>query len=432
MTEQDQTEQFNVRAAPPAARQFNRKVVTVVALAVVAIGLVVFQAIFENPQGRHSSPQQKDKQAAQEAAGPYGNDGLLNLPTDYSKVTRNPKPKIITIGNQENPDQIQNLDSAQRPNQADSQQPLTPLEQARIIAMEQAKAAENKQADTEQQLQQRELEMALASPILFPVSDAQAQLKTIKKKQRELDQAELLARALESQRDSPPNPNEIQPPNVRQNLQTEKVMFSSSGADREPYLQKPYLKPASPYVIQAGTVVPGHLITAINTDLPGECIAMVSRNVYDTPTGQYLLIPAGSKLYGEYSSLVSNGQNRAQIGWTRLIMPNGRSISLGKMTTTDEKGQGGLQDRVDYHWDRLTTAMAMSTGIAFAGNAARDQDNPNSERDFVGDTVAQEGARVGQQIIERELDVQPTITVRSGYPLRLLVNKDIVLEPYVQ
>jgi type IV secretion system protein VirB10 len=201
----------------------------------------------------------------------------------------------------------------------------------------------------------------------------------------------------------------------------------------EPYLSKPLVKPISKYELKAGSVISGALLTAINSDLPGEVIGQVTENVYDTATGNYLLIPQGAKLLGKYQSLVSNGQNRALLVWQRLIYPNGNSIVLDGMPGTDETGASGLADKVGYHLDKLLEATALTTALAYAGNLAR---NPNSSsgnngNDVVGDTVAQQANRIGEKIIDRELDVQPTITIRQGWPLRVLVNKDMILEPYV-
>jgi len=219
---------------------------------------------------------------------------------------------------------------------------------------------------------------------------------------------------------------------VVENQQRDKEAFLSQAAAVEPYLAKPLLDPISKYELKAGSVIPGALVTAINTDLPGEVIGQVTENVFDSVSGKYLLIPQGSKLLGKYQSLISNGQNRALVVWQRLIYPNGQSIVLDGMPGTDEAGQSGLQDQVDYHLDKLAAGAAFSTALAYAGNLAR---NPNSSsgnngQDVVGDTVAQEANRIGEKIIDRELDVQPTITIRQGWPLRVLVNKDMVLAPY--
>ena len=216
------------------------------------------------------------------------------------------------------------------------------------------------------------------------------------------------------------------------NHQNEKEAFRTQAAAIEPYLAKPLLKPLSPYELKAGSIIPGALVTAINTDLPGEVIGQVTENVYDSVSGNYLLIPQGSRLLGKYQSLVSNGQNRALLVWQRMIYPNGNSIILDGMAGTDQIGQSGLADQVDYHLDKLVEATVLSTALAYAGNLARDphSTNGNGAGDVIGDTVAQQADRVGEKFIDRELDVQPTITIRSGWPLRVLVNKDMILEPY--
>ncbi len=198
-------------------------------------------------------------------------------------------------------------------------------------------------------------------------------------------------------------------------------------------MPKPLLTPISKYELKAGSVIPGALVTAINTDLPGEVIGQVTENVYDSVTGNYLLIPQGSRLLGKYQSLVTNGQNRALLVWRRLIYPNGQSIVLDAMPGTDQAGQAGLADQVDYHLDKLAKATALTTAIAYAGNLARNRQSSssgNNGQDVIGDTVAQQANRIGEKVIDRELDVQPTITIRRGWPLRVLVNKDMVLAPY--
>ena len=213
----------------------------------------------------------------------------------------------------------------------------------------------------------------------------------------------------------------------------EKAAFLTAAAAVEPYLRKPLVAPISRYELKAGTVIPGALVTAINTDLPGDVIGQVTENVYDSATGRYLLVPQGSRLLGRYQALVGNGQNRALLAWQRLVYPDGRSIELEAMPGTDATGAAGLADRVDYHLDKLAAATALSTALAYGGNLARNRSGGgyggSNNEDVIGDTVAQEADRVGSKIIDRQLDVQPTITVRPGWPFRVLVNKDIVLAP---
>ena len=193
----------------------------------------------------------------------------------------------------------------------------------------------------------------------------------------------------------------------------------------------PYEKPRSRYELKAGSVIPAALLTAINTDLPGDIVARVTEHVYDSVTGRFLLIPQGATLYGTYDSLIANGQNRALVVWQRLIMPDGRSILLDGMAGVDEAGNGGLSDGVDYHFGKLAVGALLSTAISFGGNLARGDSPSLDHGDIIGDTVAQNASRVGQNIVDRQLDVQPTITIRAGWPLRVLVNKDMGLETYV-
>ena len=207
---------------------------------------------------------------------------------------------------------------------------------------------------------------------------------------------------------------------------TNRRQILHSGSRLEAYLDHPYEKPRSRYELKAGSVIPAALLTAINTDLPSDIVARVTEHVYDSATGRFLLIPQGATLYGTYDSLIANGQNRALVVWQRLIMPNGRSILLDGMAGVDKAGNGGLSDRVDYHFGKLAVGALLSTALTFGGNLARGDSPGLNYGDTIGDTVAQEASRVGQRIIDQQLDVQPTITIRAGWPLRVLVNKDIV------
>ena len=215
-----------------------------------------------------------------------------------------------------------------------------------------------------------------------------------------------------------------------QNLQDRKVAFLSPSTEIEPYLQKPYLHPLSPYQVNAGTFIPAALITGLNSDTPGDVVAVVTESVYDTASGQFLLIPQGTKVYGKYDSRVAYGQTRAVVGWDRLIFPNGRSIIISRMVGTDSAGQAGLADEVDNHYGKLIAGALISTLISFGGNLAREDADFRDSYYDIGDTVAQESARVGQLINRRNLNVQPTIRVRPGFRLNIMVNRDMILEPY--
>ena len=189
--------------------------------------------------------------------------------------------------------------------------------------------------------------------------------------------------------------------------------------------------PRSPYELQAGTIIPAALVTGINSDLPGDVIGQVTANVFDSVSGRYLLVPQGTRMIGKYNSEVLNGQNRVLVAWQRLILPNGNSIVLEAMPGTDAGGVAGMADLVDYHWDRLAAATLVSTFVALGGNLAANTDRQqNSEVATVANTVAQQSSRVAQRIIDRELNIKPTIVIRSGMELNVLVNRDLELKPY--
>jgi type IV secretion system protein VirB10 len=183
----------------------------------------------------------------------------------------------------------------------------------------------------------------------------------------------------------------------------------------------------SPYEIKAGTILPGALLTGIHSDLPGVMTGQVTEHVYDSVSGSHLLIPQGSRLIGRYSSLVGTGQNRVLIAWDRIILPNGDSMDMPTLPGVDALGRSGLADRVDYHVGRVGLATVLSTAIAYVGNIGRDTD---SENDVVGETIAQQASQLGQRIIDRELDLPPTVTVRPGTRFNVLVNEDLILKPY--
>jgi type IV secretory pathway VirB10-like protein len=159
----------------------------------------------------------------------------------------------------------------------------------------------------------------------------------------------------------------------------------------------------------------------------------VTEPVYDHATGRTVLIPQGSRLVGQYDSQVAYGQERALIAWNRVIMPNGNSINIGSMGGADLTGASGLRDRVDDHFGQLAKGILVSTlfsvGAASAQNAGA-QGSGNLVIESAGSGVANNAQEVGQRITERDLSRQPTITVRAGWPLRVLVNKDIILAPY--
>jgi type IV secretion system protein TrbI len=211
--------------------------------------------------------------------------------------------------------------------------------------------------------------------------------------------------------------------------QDHKLAFLNGNVDRRTVSPDRVEAPASPYVLQAGAVIPGALLTGLRSDLPGRVTAQVTEDVYDTPTGQYLLIPQGARLIGQYDAQVAFGQSRALLVWNRLIMPNGRSIVLERQSGADPEGYAGLEDQVDNHWGMLFKAAILSTMLS-VGSEVGTSNNGNSLAQAIQQGASQGVNQVGQQVVSRSLNIQPTITIRPGFPVRVIVNRDLALEPY--
>jgi len=184
---------------------------------------------------------------------------------------------------------------------------------------------------------------------------------------------------------------------------------------------------SSPHILQAGSVIPAALITAVHSDLPGQVAAQVTQNVYDSPTGTLLLIPQGARLVGEYDNEIAAGQNRVLLAWDRLILPGGKSLQLGRQPGVDAAGNAGLSDRTNYHWGSMVRAALVSTLLGVGSELGSDTDDrlARALRDGTQDTVNQ----TGRQIVERQMAIAPTITIRAGAPVRVLVTRDLVFDP---
>lgn len=214
----------------------------------------------------------------------------------------------------------------------------------------------------------------------------------------------------------------------QQSAQDKQVAFLNAPVDRRTTSPDRVMAPASPFVLQAGAVIPAALITGIRSDLPGQIAAQVTENIYDSPTGRILLVPQGTRIIGQYDNSVQYGQRRVLLVWNRLILPNGRSLVLERQPGADSQGYAGLEDGVDYHWWDLAKAAGLSTLLAVGTElAVSDEDRLlRAIRDGAQDTIND----AGQQIIRRQLQVAPTLTIRPGFPVRVIVTRDLVLEPY--
>lgn len=185
----------------------------------------------------------------------------------------------------------------------------------------------------------------------------------------------------------------------------------------------------SPYTLSAGSIIAASLVTGLNSDLPGLVTAQVTENAYDSATGHILLVPQGARLIGSYDSVVAYGQSRALVVWQRIVLPNGSSIRIDNVPATDMAGYAGLADKVDAHTWQLLKGVALSTLLGVGTELSlgdRESDLVRAIR-----VSAQQGtSRAGDQIVTKNLNVQPTIKVRPGWPLRVVVHKDIVLAPW--
>ncbi|SBV31884.1 Conjugation TrbI family protein [uncultured Sphingopyxis sp.] len=198
---------------------------------------------------------------------------------------------------------------------------------------------------------------------------------------------------------------------------------ANDGSDVNPHR---LTAPVSQWTLQAGSVIAASLITGLNSDLPGLVTAQITENVYDSVTGQSLLIPQGSRLVGSYDSVVAFGQSRALVVWQRIILPDGSSIRIGNVPAADTQGYAGLSDKIDRHTWQLLKGVALSTLLGVGTELSFGSSESDLVR-AVREAAQQSGARAGDQLVTRNLNIQPTLRVRPGWPLRVLVHKDIVV-----
>ena len=199
---------------------------------------------------------------------------------------------------------------------------------------------------------------------------------------------------------------------------------ANDGGDVNPHRLTP---PVSPWTLQAGSIIAASLITGFNSDLPGLLTAQVTENVYDSVTGRSLLIPQGSRLVGSYDSVVAFGQSRALVVWQRIILPDGSSIRIDNVPATDTQGYAGLSDRIDRHTWQLLKGVALSTLLGVGTELSFGSAESDLVR-AVRESAQQSGGRAGDQLVGKSLNIQPTLRVRPGWPLRVVVHKDIVVE----
>ena len=191
----------------------------------------------------------------------------------------------------------------------------------------------------------------------------------------------------------------------------------------------------SPYEVRAGTVIPAIMIGGVNSDLPGQLLAQVSENVYDTKTGRYILIPQGSKLLGTYDSGITTGQERVLVAWTRIIFPDASALDIGRMPGADQAGYAGFKDQVNDHfwkiWSNAIFLSVFSAGIQLSQGNGNNQSSSNlNATQTIAASTGQQLGQLGMEIARRNLQIQPTLEIRPGYRFNVQITKDIVLRAW--
>lgn len=222
----------------------------------------------------------------------------------------------------------------------------------------------------------------------------------------------------------------------RVNQQLKAFAAEKAVEDDEIYLSSRKKAAKSPYQVMAGTFIPAVLETGLNSDLPGYSTAVVRQNVYDTVTGTFLLIPKGTKIFGKYESKIAYGQKRLLLNWNRLIFSDGASISIKGMPGTDKEGYSGFADQVDNHFANLLSGAILMSIIGAGAQLSQPQTSSGitpSQNEVIGQTIAgQAGTQIANitgQVVQKNMNVSPTISIRPGYEFNIIVNKDMILEP---
>ncbi|QPC86426.1 conjugal transfer protein TraI [Mesorhizobium sp. NBSH29] len=369
---------FRLRADPPRVVRLSRKVLA--GLAIIT-GLGIGGALIFALQGRQAgdAPNELFTTENRPAA-----DELRRLPTDYSGV---PQLGPALPGDLGRP-----IRRAQ--------------EEGRPVPVTMAPGP-----DPEEQRRLAEIEAARTSELFFGARGAQSQ-------------SPAAATGVNLAGGFPSVfPEEPRTPTA----QERQLAFLNAPVDRRTMSADRVTPPPSPYMLQAGAVIPAALVTGIRSDLPGQITAQVTENVYDSPSGRYLLIPQGSRLIGEYDSGVGIGQRRVLLVWNRIILPGGRSIVLERQPGADAAGYAGLEDGVDHHWWDIAKAAVLASVLNIGAELATDDSDAIARaiRDGAQDTIGD----AGQEIVRRQVGRAPTLTIRPGVPVRVIVTRDLILEP---
>ena len=382
-----------LRAQPRPVTRLNRRTLAILTggLSVAVLGATIWSLQPHQRGGGQNELYNVDRVSKSE--------GLDGLPSDYSKL-----PKVPELG------------------------PPLPGDLGPAIVASQQPTYMPPGHDPEDALR-KEAEAAAASSVFFrsgkPRQTAGAAAQATPGAPSAMAAFDPLAAGPASTAAQPADPTTVQ------NRQEQKEAFLKGGST-ETRNSGNLQMPSSPYQVMAGTVIAAALVTGIKADLPGDVIATVTEPVYDTATGKFLLIPQGSRILGRYNSQVSYGQSRVQMVWNRIILPDTSSLTLDNLVGTDPAGYAGVEDEVDRHWGRILAGAALTTLLGVGAELAAPENRQDGNRIIIAgrDGLQDSVNQVGQEITRRNMNIQPTLTSRPGLPVRIIVNRDLVLRPY--
>lgn len=403
------SDELRVREKPEAVTQINKPVVlTILFLLVAVIAVVTIQSLRTTTSTQSSAANALTDQPKNSDVV----DSAVNaLPASYQDAD-----KIKSYFNSPNVEALSPEVKAELEKLKAEQQSL----QGELAKLRESSSAVHEMSD-------EELKQAATSGLFFPGVSPPAKAPTTSQS------AESKSSDAQSAADKNSASGEGY---ISQNMQQQKMDFLKPQKDSDQiYNQHGLVNLASPYEVQAGTIISAQLITAIDTSLPGDVVAQVQSDLYDSATGDYLLIPKGSKLIGKYDSQISYGQTRVLIVFYRIIRPDGSSIILHNSTGTDLFGQSGMHGSVNNHWGRvlgaatLSTLLSLGTGVASdhtsGGTAAIPSAGQNALLGAAGSI-----AETGQGLTQRAMNIQPTLRIPMGYEFNIIVNRDMVLKPF--
>jgi type IV secretion system protein TrbI len=393
-------ETLALRAPPRRVVRFKRRLmIGIAAVGIAAIFGVTWLAL-KGPVLRFGQQAQELYSTDRKSAP----DGLTGLPKDYSQ----PKPETPVLG---------------PPLPGDLGPPILERQKQLGLTPGVPESEADREAEAEHQRRAQQARAAREAGVFFQVanrSSAAVEEEEAADHRAALDESE----AARSEADRLTIDPDRDP-----NYQQRKLDFLNGKAAGGIYNPHALQDPISPYQVMAGTVIAAALVTGLNSDLPGEVIAQVTENIFDSVTGRTLLLPQGSRLIGRYHSVVAFGQSRALVVWRRIIMPDGSSIEIDNLPATDAAGYVGLEDEVDFQTWRLIKGIALATVLGVGTELTFGTGEGDLAR-ALRQSTQESTNQAGQRLVEKNLDIQPTITIRPGWPLRVIVEKDLVLQPY--